>query len=229
LVFEPFHQSGDTLTGKTRGTGLGLSISRDLVTIQGGTLQVESEVGKGSRFFFRLPLYSVQTVEMAVLETEIQAHRIYPFFGVLVVELAGNTPTELTNDPARCEQALLRIRDVLQGALSKSNDMITAQPFLQRLIVVLFGTPREGCQVVMRRLERVLDKTELELDGVRIPAPRILGPACFPQDGRSGRELVAGLHLSGAQDGGSDSRKSSPDAGLVQAAKEGAECQPGSW
>lgn len=40
----------------SNGTGIGLAISRRLVELQGGQMQVESEVGKGSRFQFSLPL-----------------------------------------------------------------------------------------------------------------------------------------------------------------------------
>ena len=39
---------------KVQGSGLGLSISRDFVEAHGGTLTVESELGKGSRFVMRL-------------------------------------------------------------------------------------------------------------------------------------------------------------------------------
>ena len=39
---------------KVQGSGLGLSISRDFVEAHGGTLTVESELGKGSRFVIRL-------------------------------------------------------------------------------------------------------------------------------------------------------------------------------
>ncbi len=51
-IFEAFHQVGDPRTTKYGGTGLGLSITRKLLEMMHGTISVESEPGKGSRFFF---------------------------------------------------------------------------------------------------------------------------------------------------------------------------------
>ena len=48
-VFEPFFST------KFSGTGLGLAIARSLVEQHGGTLQVDSEVGKGTNFYLILP------------------------------------------------------------------------------------------------------------------------------------------------------------------------------
>jgi signal transduction histidine kinase len=48
-IFEPFY------TTKDEGTGLGLAISYTLIERQGGSLQVESEVGRGTLFTIRLP------------------------------------------------------------------------------------------------------------------------------------------------------------------------------
>jgi signal transduction histidine kinase len=53
-VFERFHR-GQNVTGKISGTGVGLASARRLVELHGGTLEVESEEGRGSAFTLRLP------------------------------------------------------------------------------------------------------------------------------------------------------------------------------
>jgi predicted ATPase/signal transduction histidine kinase/CheY-like chemotaxis protein/tRNA A-37 threonylcarbamoyl transferase component Bud32 len=54
-IFKPFQQAGEN-SRKTEGTGLGLAISGQLVEMMGGTLQVKSNLGVGSTFWFDLDL-----------------------------------------------------------------------------------------------------------------------------------------------------------------------------
>lgn len=49
-LFDAFSRERNTTVGKISGTGLGMAIVKKLVDMQGGTIEVESELGKGSRF-----------------------------------------------------------------------------------------------------------------------------------------------------------------------------------
>lgn len=56
LIFERFRQSEHVSTVRFGGTGLGLAISKNIVELLGGTIHLKSEYGKGSEFYFRIPL-----------------------------------------------------------------------------------------------------------------------------------------------------------------------------
>jgi len=55
-IFERFHRVDKSRSRSTGGTGLGLTIARYLVEAHGGKIQVSSEPGQGSRFFFTVPV-----------------------------------------------------------------------------------------------------------------------------------------------------------------------------
>jgi CheY-like chemotaxis protein len=70
-IFQPFEQVGSPAQ-RAKGTGLGLAITRQLVHLMGGEVYVESELGKGSRFWFDL---SFPVVEQAQGDSQVDDPR----------------------------------------------------------------------------------------------------------------------------------------------------------
>jgi two-component system sensor histidine kinase ChiS len=65
-IFQEFEQGDGSISREFTGTGLGLSISKKLVELHGGNMWVESEVGKGSTFYFTLPVSEEKASTMAI-------------------------------------------------------------------------------------------------------------------------------------------------------------------
>jgi signal transduction histidine kinase len=60
LVFEEFRQAGGDHLGKSEGTGLGLALAKRFAELHGGTIRIESVLGKGSTITFILPERSLE-------------------------------------------------------------------------------------------------------------------------------------------------------------------------
>jgi PAS domain S-box-containing protein len=72
-LFDAFKQESGGLQREHEGTGLGLSITRELVDLMEGTIEVESQEGKGTRFTVRLPYHLPRGANMGASDGEVPA------------------------------------------------------------------------------------------------------------------------------------------------------------
>ena len=84
-LFQPFEQVGD-VRRREGGTGLGLAISQQLVRLMGSTIQVQSQLSKGSLFWFELELPVVATVAATLPEPQVMIGYQGPRKKILVVD-----------------------------------------------------------------------------------------------------------------------------------------------
>jgi signal transduction histidine kinase/CheY-like chemotaxis protein len=134
IVFEPFRQLENPMKRHNGGAGLGLPISRQLVMLHGGTLEVESEVGKGSCFYFTLPF------EALTDRTRLQAGQSRPIERkedniVLVVTRSASVVSLV-------ERHLEKYRTVVMKDLHEAKT--TAQEILPQAIIFDTGDEHLG-------------------------------------------------------------------------------------
>ncbi|MFE3866610.1 response regulator [Flavobacterium sp. LS2P90] len=87
-IFESFNQASNETTRKFGGTGLGLTITRRLIELQGGSITVESEIDKGSKFSF---LIQFKKAQKGIVKTiKLKKEKLSPDFlkniNILLVE-----------------------------------------------------------------------------------------------------------------------------------------------
>ena len=62
-IFSKFRQVEEPLTRQQSGAGLGLPLAKEFIEAQGGRIWLVSEIGKGSTFYFTLPIFKEESKE----------------------------------------------------------------------------------------------------------------------------------------------------------------------
>lgn len=188
-VFDRFYQVGDSLTRSAKGTGLGLPIAKELVEDHGGAISVESEEGRGSRFFFRLPVFSPSHAESILLDQAIKSHPGHSG-ALLVIEGDADGSSDSGALPPPDARVWDQAAQVIRTALRRGSDHLIVQPASRRLVLLLPDTSKPGAVVVRGRVERALRDGPFGQPSTEA-MPIIRGPVMYPEDGATAASLIA--------------------------------------
>jgi two-component system, sensor histidine kinase and response regulator len=127
LIFAPFSQADSSTTRKYGGTGLGLTISTRLVDMMGGSIWVESEVGRGSQFHFTARLQLTDTKEIKI--GSIAPPEILRGSRVLIVDDNWTNRRILEGMLSRWEMISVSVEEGQQALDALSGARNAGQPF----------------------------------------------------------------------------------------------------
>jgi signal transduction histidine kinase/CheY-like chemotaxis protein/HPt (histidine-containing phosphotransfer) domain-containing protein len=156
-LFEPFAQADSSISRRFGGTGLGLAICRQLVELMGGTIGVTSTPGRGSRFFFEIPL--------ARASAPVQVNRSLPEqmrgLRVLLVDDTDLNRRVLRRQLAALGMEITAAHDGFQAIAELERSWHRGQPF--DLVMIDLVMPGLAGDALARRIRDMPGMAELRL------------------------------------------------------------------
>lgn len=184
LIFERLYQDPTANSNSRKGLGLGLYIVQELVTLQGGRIWVESQLGHGSEFSFTLPLFSLEKL-LSPLMIDGKLRDPITLLTVEVTPKSNQGFSEWSGGREQCTEILNSCicpdKDVLLPVMSGSDG--------REVFLILASADKHGANVLLKRIAGQLERSaqlhnnatfKTSAEAVSLPSPQPDLPAAEP-------------------------------------------------
>ncbi|MCK5707354.1 MAG: response regulator [Candidatus Aureabacteria bacterium] len=157
-IFDKFVQVNRTDGPGIKGTGLGLPISKGFVEKHGGHIWAESEVGKGTTFFFTIPKLPEQVILEEYLRNKINIAASKETKMVFILaQIIEFEKVQEKIEKERLHSVIFHdIKNIVQKSLYRSSDD-TVLSLHDGISVFLIGSDKQGGQTVTKRMKKAVD------------------------------------------------------------------------
>ncbi len=153
LVFERLYQDPNATDNSRKGLGLGLYIARELVSLHGGRIWVESQVGHGSTFSLTLPLFSMAKILSPLLAAQNQNPPSITLLTVEITPVPHSTPASWLDARQKCaeilQQCIFPDKDVLLPTLGSGSN--------NERFVIVASADDKGSSILSKRIRQLLE------------------------------------------------------------------------
>lgn len=181
-VFKKFHQFGGEAAGGEKGTGLGLTIAKGIVEMHHGRIEVESEAGKGTRFVFRIPRETPQSLFQDQLTRGLRDamnERESLCLAAFSLQKHSGKPSKWV--PC-LDQA---VRELVKA----SSEQVLSEG--ETVYAVFSGHTRAELAKIVEKTREIFSRMVLEEDPKASIPELEVKLAAYPDDGSTGEELLS--------------------------------------
>lgn len=186
-LFDRFHQVGKVMRAGEKGSGLGLSICKGIIELHNGRIWIESEINKGSKFYFTLPQYSADKIIINNIENAIEnATDKHVKLSLLLIKLNNYSKIESKFGVDKANKVNRLILQIIQSTL-----VLGEFSFMKgKDEVMLFSDiTKQNIIILFSKLGDLLKKSVSKIDK-ELTVELSYGYSLYPDNGDDAKALI---------------------------------------
>ncbi|HDZ77309.1 MAG TPA: diguanylate cyclase [Candidatus Omnitrophica bacterium] len=155
-IFGKFQQFGRIEGEGEKGTGLGLAISKGVIEAHGGSIRVDSELGKWTKISFLLPRYSTELVFRQALDDAVYSALESQISAFIIVVRMDDFLKMFNKLGQQVTQLMTRVEQLIKSSLYRRSDLVVSH--FDEIAVFLSDVDKKDVLAISDRFKEVIQK-----------------------------------------------------------------------